>query len=434
MTRFTSVRCALAAAIGLAVSSAHPLGIAFAIAMPAVVLRQPTRRTSYAAATFYYGAALWSLIPGANNFFGPDVSAFVAFALWAVAVLALASPWPLLWTRFDSRDPGRAHPSQFLWRAPLTMFLTVIPPLGIIGWASPLIASGFLFPGTAWCGLVGCALASGALAAWPRSAAAATATLALCTNLIYPAGPRPLAGWQGINTQFGAISHGVVSPLAEYQAAEQIHEAAISSSASVIVFPETVVPAWTASTDAFWQPTLDRLRASGKTILIGARLPVAAGRPETTPRFNFSADLAALEEITPPRSVPALLSQTRSQPHPLSAYRNVVIIRGADQGTFQQHIPVPVAMWNPFRSATAPINLFGPGILHVRGERAAILICYEQLLVWPVLNSIIERPTILIAVANDHWATNTTIPQFQLSAVRAWSRLFRLPYVSAVNT
>jgi len=47
--------------------------------------------------------------------------------------------------------------------------------------------------------------------------------------------------------------------------------------------------------------------------------------------------------------------------------------------------------------------------------------------------SMVERATVLIAVANDHWVTGTAIPQFQLAATRAWARLFHLPYLSAVN-
>jgi hypothetical protein len=116
-----------------------------------------------------------------------------------------------------------------------------------------------------------------------------------------------------------------------------------------------------------------------------------------------------------------------------TSYFNALIVRGADLTSFRQRIPVPIAMWNPFSGHGAPINLLGPGILKVRRERVAVLICYEQLLVWPVLPSMAEHPTIMVAIANDHWATHTAIPRFQLSAVRAWSRLFAIPYLSAVN-
>lgn len=67
------------------------------------------------------------------------------------------------------------------------------------------------------------------------------------------------------------------------------------------------------------------------------------------------------------------------------------------------------------------------------GERAAVLICYEQLLSWPILTSMLAHPTVIVAVANDYWAGGTTIPEVQLAAVRAWARLISIPYVSATN-
>ena len=71
--------------IGLAVSSAHPLGLVVSIAMPALAMRQPERRTAYSSAIGYYAGALWPLIPCARNFFGPDVSLMTALALWVLA-------------------------------------------------------------------------------------------------------------------------------------------------------------------------------------------------------------------------------------------------------------------------------------------------------------------------------------------------------------
>lgn len=413
-------RCGAAACFGLALTTAHPLGIAVAIAMPALVLSQPARRTSYAAALSYYGAALWPLIPGARNFLSPNVSPLAAFALWVFATAALASVWPLVWS-FDRR--------QALWRAPLGLILSVLPPLGIIGFASPLIASGFLFPRTSWCGLLACALLSGGLAACPRSASAVTAAVALIANGLHPQNPQTLSTWRGVNTNFGAIAHGPIIPISEYQAGQSIQQYALSMDAKVVVFPETVVPTWTPATDAFWQQTLDALRASGKIILVGARLPVHSLRPFTT-LYDFSSDLAALRGSVRTVSIAATHSY---ESRPSLVYDNAVVIRGAEHADFRQRIPVPIAMWNPFTARAARLHLFGPGAITIAGERAAILICYEQLLTWPILRSMAEHPTVLVAVANDHWAFNTRIPSFQSSAVRAWARLFALPYVSATN-
>lgn len=411
-------RLAAALFVGIAVSTGYPIGITASILMPALAVRAKSRRAAYESALSYYAGALWPLIPGAKNFFGPRVSPFVASGLWAVAGLLLALPWPLVWS------PKRL---QAFWRAPVGLALTVIPPLGIIGWASPLTAAGFLFPATGWCGLLLCMCLAGALAVWPKGAAVAGLCIAAAANLIHPAVPTGPEGWKAINTHFGGIAHGTPDPLAEYQAAEEIQREALSAGASVIVFPETVVPYWTASTDAFWQQTLAEFRASGKTVLIGARIPQTAPAPH--PLYDFSAELAAL------RATPLLASNRTPETDEWSpAYFNGIVIRGAQPGIFEQRIPVPVAMWNPLRQDSAPLRLAGPGEITIAGKRAAILICYEQLITWPVVTSMLRQPQILVGVANDYWAIDTTIPRFQRSAVQSWARLFRIPYVLAVNT
>jgi apolipoprotein N-acyltransferase len=72
--------------------------------------------------------------------------------------------------------------------------------------------------------------------------------------------------------------------------------------------------------------------------------------------------------------------------------------------------------------------------MDVAGQRAAILICYEQLLAWPMLGSAIEKPTILIAISNEAWTASTNVPRVQHTCVRAWARLFGLPVISAINS
>src|SRR5262249_62229066 len=58
--------------------------------------------------------------------------------------------------------------AEHLWRAPLAMSATTLPPLGIIGLASPLTAAGYLFPGTAWIGLAAVAFLPGVILATSR--------------------------------------------------------------------------------------------------------------------------------------------------------------------------------------------------------------------------------------------------------------------------
>jgi hypothetical protein len=111
-----------------------------------------------------------------------------------------------------------------------------------------------------------------------------------------------------------------------------------------------------------------------------------------------------------------------------------MVVRGADAAIVPQRVPVPVAMWNPFRSASAQSDWFGSGLVLIGSERAGIVVCYEQLIVWPMLMTMANRPTVLIAPANDYWVKGTTIPRFQHTAISSWARLFGLPCLFAVNT
>jgi hypothetical protein len=311
MSAFHSSAAALF--VGLALSTGYPVGITASVLMPALALRAESRRAAYESALSYYAGALWPLVPGAKNFFGAQASSFAALGLWVIAALLLALPWPLVWSR---------NARQLLWRAPIGLALTAIPPLGIIGWASPLTAAGFLFPATCRCGLLFCALLTGALAIWPKQAAIVGVCIAAVANLIHPAELPIPTDWKAINTHFGSIAHSVPDPLAEYQAAENIQREALSARASVIVFPETVVPYWTASTDVFWQQTLAKLKASGKTVLIGARIPTSAPAPNLV--YDYSAELATLRDVS-------LSASTRSPEAEKwsPAYLNGLVIRAA---------------------------------------------------------------------------------------------------------
>jgi predicted amidohydrolase len=407
---------------GLAVSTGRPLGIAVAVVLPALALRARSRRKSYQTAAIYYGAALWPLVPGANNFFGPDVSVLLAIVLWSASAALLALPWALVWCSSEK---------QALWRAPAGILLSVIPPLGIIGWASPVLAAGILFPAMGWCGLSFCAVLTGALAVWPRWAVLAMIGAAMIANLAHPSKPLPPPGWVAVNTKFGSIAHHTPNPLREYRVALQIQEKATSRHAAVIVFPETVVPYWTAATDAFWEQTLQLLRVRRETIIIGARIPLRA--TAVFPVSDFPSSLAMLRGEFQHGSSSRLSGSVDEKVwHP--RYLNAMVVRGADAAVVPQRVPVPIAMWNPFRSATAQSDWFGSGIVQIAGERAGMLVCYEQLIVWPVLMTMKEHPTVLLAPANDYWAKGTTIPAFQRAAMRSWARLFGLPCLFAVNT
>jgi apolipoprotein N-acyltransferase len=220
------------------------------------------------------------------------------------------------------------------------------------------------------------------------------AATALTVNVAGPANPTPPLGWEGVDTSFDDLQAGARCPVAALQVAQWVQERMLQSRAKVVVFPETIVPRWTAATELFWQQTLAAAETSGKTVLIGAGLPM----PDT------------------------------------DRYENAVIILG--RGTREavlQRIPVPVGMWRPFGKAGVPLHLTGAGVVWIARRRAAILICYEQLLTWPILVSAGKPCDVIVGLANDHWVADSPVPLVREAAMISWARLFALPLICASN-
>jgi hypothetical protein len=90
-------------------------------------------------------------------------------------------------------------------------------------------------------------------------------------------------------------------------------------------------------------------------------------------------------------------------------------------------------MWRPFTNTGAPLRLTSPAVIRIADQTAVIVICYEQLIPWPTLTALLDRPTIVIAIANQFWVAGTAIPDVQRNSVSAWARLFRVPVVFASN-
>jgi apolipoprotein N-acyltransferase len=380
---------AIAVIISAIAWSGHVVTIPLSLLAPLFLYHAQSRLHSYVTLFFYYIGASWPLIFGARTFYGASGNIVEGILICLSASALLAIPAALLFTKNRMVRP-LATAAIFL--------LTALPPLGIIGWASPFLSGGVLFPGTAWFGVIGTVALLPLFSRFPAHTATTVAMVALIANGFYRA-PSPPVGWQAINTQFGGVGQGDPDFLTEFNAHEQMQETIRQSNARLLLFPEHVVTQWNEATEAFWHESLQNAANRHAMVLIGAGLP----------RFRA--------------------------PHFTDAsYYNALIARGQETtAVYYQRIPVPVAMWNPFTADGVPLNLFGPGTISVEGQRAAVLICYEQLLVFPFLSSEFEHPTILITIANDYWAKRTPIPKIQNASATSWARLFRLPILSAVN-
>jgi len=339
----------------------------------------------------YYAAASWPLIPGARAFFGVQGTPLIGLLLCLAGGALLALPWGLLFTR------GRASAACSVQ---LCILLTAMPPLGIIGWASPLLSAGVLFPGSKWFGL---ALITVFLIAFRFKPALSVVSLALCALVFHfqYTQPQVPAGWEAVNTNYGGTGQGDPDFTAEYDTAQTMQTTILESHATVLLFPEHLLTHWNESTDAFWGDTLTALVSQHRTVLMGAGINLPG--PSRNP-----------------------FAQKR--------YLNVLLARGEENtALYQERIPVPIAMWRPLSDDGVPLKLLARGTIRIHNQNAAVLICYEQILVWPFLSSALEHPTVLLTTSNDYWAKDTHIPAIQQSSAASWARLFHLPVLSASN-
>lgn len=348
-----------------------------------------TRWTAGAVALAYYLAASRGLPPGAGVFFDVSAPAWFGVALW-IGAAAINS---LLWFAVWSRDPARRA-----WLAPLILVLTALPPVGFLGWTNPLTAAGVAFPGMGFVGLaffVGF-VAAAVRASWPAVAmfAAASVVANVCA-VAWPTAPAaPLANWSGRDTHFPKLQSASVDILGEGQRVMFVMQLARElQPGQVLVLPETILPRLTPFATSMLADTSKTLQAKRSTILVGAELG-APGEP----------------------------------------MRNVLAVLGAEQGhELVQRVPVPIGMWRPWQKDAVAADLWGSGIGRVAGQKIAYSICYEQLLVYPVLVSMAHAPAALIGAANDWWAKDTSVPAIQEQSLDAWGRLFAVPVIRAKN-
>jgi hypothetical protein len=412
-----------------------------AAGMPLACLAPTTRKAAFKSTIGYYVAGLWPMLPGLDRYVGHSTALLIPLTVWIFTATLLSIPWTIAWT---------SNRSHCLWRAPLALLATIVPPLGIIGLASPLTSAGYLFPGTRWTGLAAVALMPGIVLSTQalnlrRRCTVLCFAIGFCIGFtiegrIFPRGhaesPR---GWIAVNTQFGDVSQ----PFREFPAAQFIHQKAADSSERVLIFPESVVPRWSEATEAFWRQSLDRCRARGQILVIGAGLPATPRLPKDDPErpsdlrsYDFDAALGALERMDTalPRAVHRkVFSQDLIKPRP-EPIDNTLLVVGAESATFYQRVPVPVGMWRPFSRVSVPLRPVASGVLVIDHQRAAVLICYEQMLAFPVLVSMLQHPTVIVGISNTFWVDDTTIPRYQATALRGWARLFHLPYFLAVNS
>lgn len=374
-----------AAAIGATAWGPDPRTLPLSLLLPSLWASARSRITAACVAAGYFLAASRGLPRGVATFFSTGL--VDGLALWLGAALVFTTVYASLWTRSPGVGPA------LRWLA--ATILMAVPPLGIVGWAGPITAAGVVFPGWGWAGLVA-ALVLMVAQTIDRSRRPAVAVLAGLA--VWGAGtwspPASPPGWIGLDLVWGR-SLGRDMGLEAHDRLIDETLGAARNGTRVVVLPENALGVLTPTVEALW---VERLHESGITVLAGATDVL---------RDGWDNCLVAID----------------------GSGAHVV---------YRQRVPVPVAMWQPWRvvfgeKTGAGVRLLGSATVTAGNRRIAPLICYEQLLVWPVLEAMLREPDVVVVVGNGWWTTDTDIIGIQRSAVSSWARLFGVPVVVAFN-
>jgi apolipoprotein N-acyltransferase len=361
-----------------------------------------SRRIAFVVPLSFYLAVSRGILPGAYVFFR-DGNMFQAFSLWMLSSIALSLPWGICWT------PASASTVLKIFRTALCFAALIVPPLGIICWAHPLMAAGLFFSGLGWRGPALLIVFYGAGVINRKINRATIAVfLALLFFRDFPPENKTLADLKvrEFNTSFGRLASGSGDFDTQYRREKMVFRYVREKerngeleSADVVVLPETLIGRMNPGTKRRWERFFSRWTDKGTVFLVGAEIPTDQGR-------KYDNVIAAFDGSTNPQMA-------------------------------RQRFPVPYSMFLPFSGTGAngyPASFGSISTLEVKGKKFGVLVCYEQFLAWPFLSLISQEPDAIVAPSNLWWCKDTSLPRIQRRTLRAWTALFGIPVFISANT
>jgi hypothetical protein len=329
----------------------------------------------------YYAAGSVPVVAAVIGYWGIAYTA-LGLAAWLGSSLLLSAPW--------------ITAARWPW-ALGALALTAIPPLGVIGWLSPLNAAGVLFPGLGWIGLGLLCLGCGSLYFRAGRLRIAMLTvigiIAIASNLAYvePATP---TGWTGVDTSL-APSHG--DPISAIRNNQGAINAGITQGdgARVVVFPEAILDDWRS----------------------GTRQQFAMAVPSHQ-IWILGADTGSADAVV-------LVGDGLAHAEPVARSAGLIL----------------AGNWLPWAEQTLQ-PAWWQSVFVIDGKRVWAALCVEQLQPWTWLEAMIQRPDVVLAMSNGWWArgggaTAHTIGTAGLAieraSSRAWVRLMGVQIVWAGN-
>ena len=292
-------------------------------------------------------------------------------------------------------SPALLFPARF---APYTLagsaLITVLTPIGMMG---PINAAIVFFPGGGWFGL---AFAAGVLllpSIKNEKKFVTAALVALFWGALQNAWfehekPSTPDTSHAVETFEGRHPSLAIEWFGRQARVADAVKSDLESGARLVLTPEGTVDKWDVWSEAAWRHTKSTAEMTGGMVLVGVYRETTRGWQDGL------LDLASGE-------------------------------------FYGAAVPMPISMWKPWAgNEHYPLDFAQlPRLIKTPVGDAAYLVCFEELLVWPLAAKAgFGKPTLLIAASNQ-WFTNGTTAEAQRRSVNLQARLWGLPLLRAVN-
>jgi hypothetical protein len=365
-------------------------GPLLSILLPMVTAISASKRWAFASALAYYLIGSVSITGAVSGYYGAGHEVF-GWLAWIGASVALALPWT-----WGGRAIGRLF----------ALLITAIPPLGVIGWLSPLNAAGVMFPGTGAFGLgltmvilVGCHVPQSRCSMFTKTLLGIGIGIGVWSALHAPqklelSAP---AGWIGLDTHIAPARGDLRAEITNKQAL--IDAGRTAHSARVVVLPEAVLDDWLPGTRQQFALAVP----PGQMWLIGAQVP-----PSQAPDFA---------SVSNGKSVNAVVAVEQGHAHPMALTAAAGLLLGGN--------------WRPWNSQGLQTT-WTQRSFTLAGQRVWAALCVEQLQPWTWMLALLDHPSLILAMSNTWWAPpGSYAPKIQTASTRAWARLTSVPVIWA---
>lgn len=376
--------------------------------LPAVFFNQKNRLNAFSFILTFYAILGLEEIIDIQHFFA--IAWTASLLIWFSHCVLMSLPWLIFYT------PKISAKGAF-FRTFLMLCIFLLPPFGLFIWIQPIAGAGAIFPKSGWIGLAvfifTCSLLSNILTFIVKNPAKNTWVFykpiyMLIPVLIFMVFCQINAGFEEkastaitpVNTHLGKMNLNSERGLMKEMAlVDDIHQRLLSPGASLLL-PENVRNNLDG-TNNLWSSLVSLARARHRLIIVG-----------TDHNLSPHVHVSGFE-----------------------------ILGGKHARFVPEIMPMPLGEWRPFLpSKTHYLSHFTtPEIIHLGHNSSVIgLVCYEEMIPYPILMSLFNahNPLAIVASSNQWFLGKYGKSGYlkQLVTAKSIARLFGLPFIVATNT